>query len=493
MHHNDNIDSKNTLIKYNIQFFMFCVTERFSNTKYEANELVLIEIIELIKGENEMNYNDGFVDSNLPAPLTRDQICEYFKKYQLGDESAKDIISHNIRLVIYQAKKFINTDYDMEDLVSIGIMGLIKSIDTFDLSKNIKFITYASRCINNEILMFLRKNKKHLSVKSLEAPITTDYDGNELKIEDVLKDDNLDFVSDYENTETSAIIRRIVEELPNREKEIIMLHFGFYDDKIYTQKQIAEKLNISQSYISRLISKIVKSIGKKLLDEDVIDVVGKRENKEEKKMPKKLQSLYEYFKNYSKEEINLMITKLSDDEKDLIKLRYGKDLENPVTSEDWGEEQRKKFYGLLVPKMRRLLSNPVEKRKKCTNLEEKVVESSSIAKDDKTTIKQPEMLKKEEKNIPNEAYIKILETMKTLNFGEMLNVLSPKEAIIICLRLGYVDGKYFTTESIAGFLGVEEEEVREITKKILLVYKENINNFIDQAINIVTDNPVLKY
>lgn len=443
-----------------------------------------------------MNYNDMFVDSNLPSPLTKDQIYEYFNKYQLGDESAKNIIiSHNIRLVIYIAKRFINTSYDMEELVSIGLIGLLKSVDTFDLSKNIEFATYASRCINNEILMFLKKNKRHLSNKSLEDPVITDYDGNALKIEDILNDDNSDFVSDYENTETYEIIRKIVEELPDGEKEIIMLRFGFYDDKIYTQKQIAEKLNISQSYISRLISKIVKKIGKKLLDEAVIDVVGARKNKEDKKVPRKLQSLYKYFKNYSKEEINLMISKLSDDDRALIKLRYGKDLENPVTSEDWGDEQRKKFYGLLVPKMRRLLSNHNEQsRKKCTKSNEKLVESSSAIKDDKTTIKQPGMLqKKEDKNITSKDYIRVLEVMKTQDFSEMLKVLSPKEAIIICLRLGYVDGKYFTTESIAGFLGVEEDEVREITKKILLVYKENINNFIDQAINIVTDNPVLKY
>lgn len=467
-----------------------------------------------------MDYNDLFIDSHLPEPLTKNQVYDYLERYQFGDESAKDeIIKHNIRLVINQViKRFGTTPYEKKELVSIGLVGLIKSVNTFNISKNVEFATYATRCIDNEILMFMRKGKKYINDGSLEQPIGTDTDGKDLKIEDILSDDSSDFVSDYEDKETYKIVRKIVDELPDRERKIVMLHFGFIDDKIYTQKEIANKLNISQAYVSRLITKIVKKVGKRLVDNGVIDTIKEKpinqelksvveqnlnidsKEKEKKTMSKRLQSLYEYFNTYSKEEIDLMISKLTDEEKELLGLRYGEDLEHPVTSQNWGKEQNIKFYGNLVPRMKRLLSNPDFKRRTRTKEMKvsKVVPPVETSKKELTT-STSEQGKSEvlqgnvDINMTKEDYIKILEMMRNPNFEEMLKVLNPKEATIVCLKLGYVDGKYFTTDSIAGFLGIEQDEVIKTTKKVLSVYKENLNTFIDQAVSVVTDQPdVLK-
>lgn len=461
-----------------------------------------------------------FVESNLPKPLTKKEIYEYFKKYQDGDKSAKEkIIKHNIRLVINLVMtKYATVSYEKKELVSIGLLGLIKAVNTFDTSKNVKFSTYAIKCIDNEILMFLRKSKKYVNDVSFNQSLGLDKDGKELTLEDILISNNYDLVSEYENKEIYAIVRQIVEELPDREREIVMLHFGFVDDKIYTQQEIAKKLNITQSYVFKVKKKVLKKMREILIDNELIESVDKLEKigkvlpkinineqqlsnlpqknnetielnlkkQEKKRMAKKIQSLYEYFNQYTKEEINLMIQKLTDEEKELIRLRYGEDFDNPIVSSIFSKEQRTNFYGCLIPKMRRLLSNPTGKRK-TYNKKTKIAEVQ----------KNEDGVNEERGNTSNtilkEDYIRILEMMKTPNFSEMLQVLSPKEAIIICLKLGYVDGKYFTTESLSKFLGIEEEEIREIIKKILLVYKENLNAFIDTAISIATDkNFVLK-
>lgn len=213
-------------------------------------------------------------EDELPKILEDDKIREYFEEYQSGYVTAKNLIAeHNLKLVYFITKKFMNTGYDFEELVSVGTIGLLKSIDTFNLSKGIKFSTYATRCIENEILMFLRKNKKHKCNKSFDEIISRDQTGKVLKIEDILYDDSSDFVLDYENLEIYRVVREVVENLPDREKEIIMLYFGFYDGRIYTQKQISKKLGVSQAQISRLKMIILEKIRKKLISYRVIDVL----------------------------------------------------------------------------------------------------------------------------------------------------------------------------------------------------------------------------
>lgn len=463
-----------------------------------------------------MQFNNTFEYIKLPEPLSEEEIYDCFKKYRLGDLTSRTkIIEHNIRLVISEVRrKFANTLYEENELVSIGLIGLMKSVDTFDIGKNLKFATYASKCIDNEILMFMRKGKKHINDSSLEYVIKIDNSGNELKLEDVISDTSCDLISNYEQKETYEIIRQIVEELPNREKIIIMMHFGFIDDKLYTQREIASKLKLSQSHVSRLITKIVKKIKEKL-ESDNIESFNKKQDKEtedvlnrehpkntndiingkgEKQMSKKLQSIYEYFYNYSKEEIDLMLLKLSTDEKELIKLRYGDNLDIPVTSETWGKQQNALFYGSLVPKMRRLLSNPTGNRK----AHEKSTESNNSDHKDESNVplasKQPvtnklNSLYGQQENISMldssaEINIQLFDKVRTPILDEILKKLSYRESIIACLKFGYVDNKYYSTESVAKFLEIDENEVNEIIRKILFLYKEAINNYIDQAIDI---------
>ena len=227
-----------------------------------------------------MNTDELFIDANkLPKPLPKSQVNELLDKVKQGDENAiKMIIEHNIRLVLYEVNnRFKSVEYDKKDLVSIGNVGLMKAVTTFDKSKKVEFTTYATRCIDNEILMFLRKLKKDQKVDSFDKTITHDKEGKELKIEDTISDET-DIVEDYEKNITYKIIREIVKELPDRDREIIMLHFGFYNNEVHTQKEIADMMSISQSYVSRLITKIVKKIGIQLQNCGVIETT-RRTNK----------------------------------------------------------------------------------------------------------------------------------------------------------------------------------------------------------------------
>lgn len=201
----------------------------------------------------------------LPPPLTRQEEEDVFSGLLDHDpESRKKLIVHNLRLVVYIAKKFESTGIGIEDLVSIGTIGLIKAVNTFCPAKNIKFATYASRCIENEILMFLRKSSQYRSDLSIDEPLNIDYDGNELLLSDVIGTDD-DVVSKGIETEAEReLIRTAVSELCDREREIMELRFGLIDGKEKTQKEVADLIGISQSYISRLEKKIIKKLRVKL-------------------------------------------------------------------------------------------------------------------------------------------------------------------------------------------------------------------------------------
>lgn len=221
-----------------------------------------------------MNTDELFIDGHkLPKPLSKQEVYELLEKIKQGDELAREkLVEHNIRLVLYEVTgRFKSVEYDKKDLVSIGNVGLMKAITTFDTSKKVEFATYATRCIDNEILMFLRKLKKAQNVDSLDRTIIHDKDGNELKIEYTIIDET-DIVEEYTDNETHQIIRQIVKDLPDRDREIIMLHFGFYNDKTHTQKEIADMMSISRSYVSRLITKIVKKLGQQLQQKGVIEL-----------------------------------------------------------------------------------------------------------------------------------------------------------------------------------------------------------------------------
>ena len=203
--------------------------------------------------------------TSLPEPLSKEEEQYYCEKLLLGDEKAREkLITHNLRLVVYIAKKFESSGVNLEDLISIGTIGLIKSVNTFKIDKNIKLATYASRCIENEILMYLRKISSQKIEISLDEPLNTDWDGNELMLADVLGSDVDEISREIEEDDEIRLLLEIVNKLPAREKEIIDLRFGLGDKEELTQKQVADKLGISQSYISRLEKRILKRIGDRM-------------------------------------------------------------------------------------------------------------------------------------------------------------------------------------------------------------------------------------
>ncbi|MBQ8297009.1 MAG: RNA polymerase sporulation sigma factor SigE [Ruminococcus sp.] len=197
----------------------------------------------------------------LPPPLSRSEEEEVFRRLEKDDPAARDkLIVHNLRLVVYIAKKFESTGIGVEDLVSIGTIGLIKAVNTFCPGKKIKLATYASRCIENEILMFLRKASQYRNDLSIDEPLNIDYDGNELLLSDILGTDDDIVNKGIENEAEREMLRSAVAELGQREREIMEMRFGLIDGKEKTQKEVAEQIGISQSYISRLEKKIIKKL-----------------------------------------------------------------------------------------------------------------------------------------------------------------------------------------------------------------------------------------
>ncbi len=201
----------------------------------------------------------------LPPPLHKQEEIDLIKKLSLGDGSVKrTLIEHNLRLVVYIAKKFENTGINIEDLVSIGTIGLIKAVNTFDPLKNIKLATYASRCIENEILMYLRRNLKNRAEISLDEPLNVDWDGNELLLSDVLGTESDMIYKKVEGDVEKSLLKQAMHKLNSREKIIIQLRFGLGDGNEKTQKEVADILGISQSYISRLEKRILKRLHKEI-------------------------------------------------------------------------------------------------------------------------------------------------------------------------------------------------------------------------------------
>ena len=206
---------------------------------------------------------------SLPSPFTPEQECEMLLRLSNGDEGVKDeLVEHNLRLVVYIARRFENTGVDLDDLVSIGAIGLIKAVNSFNQDKNIKLATFASRCIENEILMFLRKAARIKGEISFDEPLNVDSEGNELLLSDVLGTD-ADAVSfKLERRSEKMLLHTVLQRLSGREKTLMDLRFGLNGERAMTQKEVAALLGISQSYISRLEKKIVKKLRKEFLKEE---------------------------------------------------------------------------------------------------------------------------------------------------------------------------------------------------------------------------------
>ncbi len=207
-------------------------------------------------GRDGVFYINGA--DTLPPPLTAEEEASVIERLPVDQSARATLVEHNLRLVVYIAKKFENIGTDIEDIISIGTIGLMKAVNTYNPDKNIKLATYASRCIENEILMYIRKNSGQRSEVSIEEPLNTDWDGNELLLSDILGGDEDAVYKELEDEEDKKTIRQALKGLDEREREIIVLRFGLDgSDKELTQKEVADMLGISQSYISRLEKRIM--------------------------------------------------------------------------------------------------------------------------------------------------------------------------------------------------------------------------------------------
>ena len=218
---------------------------------------------ELMAEDNEIFYIGG--SDILPPPLPAEEENEAIVGLTNGNKEDRDkLIEHNLRLVVYIAKKFESTGMNVEDLISIGTIGLIKAVNTFKMDKNIKLATYASRCIENEILMHLRRSNKIKSEVSLDEPLNIDWDGNELLLSDILGTENDEVYGHIEEEINRNLLDHAMEQLSGREREIVEMRFGLAGRRELTQKEVADKMGISQSYISRLEKKIIGRLQKEI-------------------------------------------------------------------------------------------------------------------------------------------------------------------------------------------------------------------------------------
>ena len=222
-----------------------------------------MKILEIIRNLLRRDNNIYYVGSTdiLPPPLPKEEEERLVLLRENGDAEARNkLVEHNLRLVVFLSKKYDGSGYDLEDLVSIGTIGLIKGVNTYKLDKNIKLATYASRCIDNEILMFLRKNKRRRVEVSFEDSINFDSEGNELHLEDVLGTENDLVEKEYQGKLDKKMLLEEIKKLNDRDKEIIILRYGLMNSEEYTQKEVADKLGISQSYISRIEKKVIRRL-----------------------------------------------------------------------------------------------------------------------------------------------------------------------------------------------------------------------------------------
>lgn len=299
-----------------------------------------------------------FSTEELPNQLKDDEFYELILQVKNGSREARNIIAeHNIRLVLREVNhKFVNYYRYKQDFVSLGFIALLKAIDTYDLSAGYKFSSYAIKCIDNEIMMFIRKLKKEFKVLGIDNTISFDDENNTFNLDRFLKcDDN--FVNELEQKEFNKIIREIVEKLPEKDKKIIELSFGF-NGKIYTQEEISKMLNLSQASVSRTRNSIIEQISEamRVTFADLDEIKNLTYNGTSNRCPKKIKTLYEVLSDYSHEEVDKAINMLTDEEKELIKIRYGENLNVAIISRLTSDQSRK-IYSSLIPRLKRMLKN----------------------------------------------------------------------------------------------------------------------------------------
>ena len=284
--------------------------------------------------------SDIYFYGDLPEVLDDDEQRRLLEASINGSDDAKGNLQiHNLRIIIYVINKYFNnTQYEKRDLFSIGCMGLRKAINTYDLNKNIKFLTYAYRCVFNEIANFCRDNNKYYKVDSLDRVLFSNRNGK-IKLSDTICDKK-DIASEIERKEINRIIREIVNNLSERDRKIIEMSFGF-NGKIYKQEDISKILLVSQSYVSNILIAALFRIKEKLIEEEIIerepqkevivnDISDKIFVRKRKIRSDAYKSIYEHFKEYSKEQIDEVISELSEREKEIISYKYGNDYVSPT-------------------------------------------------------------------------------------------------------------------------------------------------------------------
>lgn len=310
-----------------------------------------------------MNRKNIFV-IEAPKALSEDVQLAYFKRLRKGDLSVREeLINHNIRLVIHIVKnKFYNASYDMDDLISEGIIGLMNAVDTFDYKITPKFSTYASKTIENQILMLLRKPVKNDI--SLEATINSKNEKNNLTFKELIKDENINVEEELLSNDLSETIIRLIDEIEDdMERDIVRLSFGFGCKRV-PQRVLAEKYKVSQPTISRIFNRSVRVIAYKLETMGLINISSEQReklnfdellDKDEPFIKKICKTIYQYFDGYTREEVNYVISLLNDEEKKIIYMRYGEDLDNPLINKNFNKEVASKLYCLIIPKMKNRL------------------------------------------------------------------------------------------------------------------------------------------
>ncbi len=549
------------------------------------NDEVKVECEKKLLDDVNFNEENYFQQIKKIPLLSIEEEQNLIKRALQGEIEAKNLlVCSNLRLVNSIAKKYIGRGVPLQDLIQEGSIGLMKAIDKFDLSKGVKFSTYATYWIRQVITRSIYDVGKDIRIPvylykkinsykdalqelrlelnryptldevaaKMDLPISEVTEllksqGDVVSMNTLVNDENdtelQDFIPNTDESPDELAITTVMQEqvrdliqnssLSQREIEILMLRFGFNDNKIMTLEEIGKKLNITKSRVGQIEaqaliklrkSKKIKQFAEymsnpeqalKRLDEFrkyyyennrayksflYEDKVKQKIEVGEHSMPRKLKSIYEYLSDYSKEQIDELIEELPEEDKELIKVRYGSDLSKPVIGK-LSKNQRDRFYGSLIPKMRKNLN----KKSKAQNIN-KIVQSDSRKNDYTEQLKKVNQsaqvpfktnledsnIKESEELITKDDYIKMLELLRTPNFSQMIAVLTVKEAVIISLKLGYVNGEYFSTEAIAQFLGIEKAEVIETTKKVLLLYKENINQFIDHAVEVIEKSKIKK-